>query len=243
MEMIKKIRISTLNEYISNIEKHCCDREDILFRGQEKDYPLVPRIGRLHLAEDLLKTEQKMFREFKRRSRPYLNITHNLSWDWLALAQHHRMATRFLDWTTNPLAALWFAVYRPAVKTRKKEIEHGVVWIFKVNPKDFVDANKNPFEIKRTKVFRPNHVTKRIVAQDGWFTVHCYLKKEKEFIPLEKNTIYVDSLIKIIIPGEKFRGIRYNLDRCGVNDSSLFPDLDGICQHIEWVNSKLEDEK
>jgi hypothetical protein len=71
------------------------------------------------------------------------------------------MATRLLDWTTSPLAALWFAVEKPAV-----DGNDAVVWVFTHAEDDLVaDANAvGPFAVERTRVFQPKHINRRIIA-------------------------------------------------------------------------------
>lgn len=240
--MPKELTINKFTDYTKIIEK-CADSENYFFRGQRTDSILLPRIGRLKLKESLAKSEKKMFNEFKRKSIPFIQNLPKNDWDWLAIAQHHGMATRLLDWTSNPLTALWFAVQYPA-----KEKMHGVVWIFKVPEQDILTPDKlinssiAPFSGKRTKMFQPNCVTNRIVAQNGSFTVHRFIDSRKSFVPLEKNKYYQNCLTKVIIPAKSFTNLRYHLDRFGINHSSMFPDIDGVCKHVEWLNSRLADE-
>src|SRR5579872_5540330 len=83
----------------------------ILYRGQENStWNLLPKIGRRGISTDFLSFEKSIISEFKRLGRTYLaaDILNN-EWDLLALAQHHGLPTRLLDWSTNPLVALWFA--------------------------------------------------------------------------------------------------------------------------------------
>lgn len=236
MSKIRKIIIKSLNSYIKYVKNYCME-EMVLFRGQPEDKPLLPKIARSEFEwkGDILTVERDMIEDFKKRSRPFLDFKPDTDWDLLALAQHYGMATRLLDWTKNPLSALWFAVRKPVKRRNQK----GVVWVFPVKREDVV-GTKDKFEFfepDRTMVFQPAHITKRIVAQDGWFTIHKYMENRRAFIPFEKLRNYRRFLTKLVIPSEFFYDINMQLDKCGVNPASQFPDLDGLCEHIVLSNS------
>jgi hypothetical protein len=234
--------IISLTDFVEKIERNCLDGT-FLFRGQSQDYPLLPKIARINKFKNslnMLEAEQKMLKEFKRKSIPMLDRTPQNDWDWLAQMQHHGLATRLLDWTENPLAALWFAVRKPP-----KNSDPAVVWIFMPKGNDFINSSTDisPFECNSTKVYQPDHISQRIVAQSGWFTVHKYFKDEKVFIPLDNNKLYKKKRIKLTIPTRLFSELRYRLNQCGINSATMFPDLDGLCQQIQWTSAPMADEK
>jgi len=241
-------------KYESHIIKNTADfvkfigdnyvENNTLFRGQPVDKPLLPKLARLKFTSDILTAEKKMIQEFKRRSLPLLDVQPKSSWDWLAIAQHHGMATRLLDWTLNPFAALWFAVNHSPVKKNRRACP-AVVWVLEPKSTDYAPTSSNvsPFTLPFTKIFRPKHLARRLVNQAGWFTIHRFMKTKKRFVPLEKNNRYATKLTKLRIPPASFAYMRFDLDRFNVNASTLFPDVDGLCSHIEWVNTFLEDEE
>jgi hypothetical protein len=63
------------------------------------------------------------------------------------------------------------------------------------------------------------------------------------FLALERNSAYAKRLTKVIVPAERFADIRVELDRCGINTASMFPDFEGLSQHVEWRQSLLSDEQ
>lgn len=231
--------IDGLRDFIKLIEDYRLE-DFLLFRGQDQDWPLLPKIARLNPRETLLNDEEDMVSAFKREAVTFLSTVPTNDWDWLSIAQHHGLPTRLLDWTKNPLAALWFAIRYPA----KDPNSPAVVWIFRPAERDIIKnvSTTSPFDGKRTKVYVPRHVTPRIRAQVAAFTVHKFIATPKRFVPLEKNIQQKHLLHKVLIPAHAFSELRFELDRCGVNASSLFPDLDGLSLHLGWEYSLLSDE-
>jgi hypothetical protein len=226
------------------------NKSDLLFRGQPCDKPLLPKLGRISPKGKLPTIEKLLLNKFDRASLPFREFDPENNWDLLALAQHHGLPTRLLDWTSSALAALWFAVRNPPEKKDKgKGLETGVVWVLCARVDDFrIDTkHSGPFDNKaRTRIFRPKAISPRIVAQSAVFTVHRLQKptadKNFKFVPLETNRNYKNKLVKIIVPPSAFGSIRSELNMLNANAALLFPDLDGLCSHLSWRYSKLRDE-
>jgi hypothetical protein len=250
-ESIPEYEIATVSEFVARIEqikqKQIAkkNKSDVLFRGQPCDKSLLPKIGRVKAKGDLAEIEQLMLKDFDRASLPFREFEPKDEWDLLALAQHHGMATRLLDWTRSATAALWFAVRdAPKKKNGEKGLDNGVVWVLCAEVKDFeLDVRKSkPFDNElRTLIFWPKAITRRIAAQDGIFTIHKLIDG-KRFIALNKNKLYVPKLVRIIIPPDKFASIRQELNMLNANAALFFPDLDGLSSYLTWRYTKLEDE-
>ena len=206
------------------------ENEIILFRGQYTNEPLLPKIARANPRQDSTENEKEMLKEFKRIASTFLTGNMVNEWDLIVYAQHHGMATRLLDWTTNPLAALWFSCMN------EKSKEDSFVYIFFVSEEFLLDrqTQKSPFTRTKTMVFKPEMNSPRIIAQDGWFTVHRYSRKNKIFVPLEKNTDLKRNIVEIKIPGGLKRDLNASLNVFGINYQKIFPDIEGICRHINW---------
>lgn len=208
------------------------DDQFTLYRGQTLDKALLPKIARYEL-KDVEETERGMLEDFKRRSFHLIDYQPGNQWDWLALAQHHGMATRLLDWTENPLIALWFSMSGSHDDIRT---EYAVVWGFNVPKEDIILStdDKDPYRGRTTKVFKPNHITKRISAQFGWFTIHKS-NSDRKFVPFEQNAEYAQRLFKIKVDSRCFKECKMRLHNFGINSSSMYPDIDGLAKHVEWL--------
>ncbi|MFZ4702140.1 MAG: FRG domain-containing protein [Candidatus Methylumidiphilus sp.] len=238
-------RIDSVAGLLQRVVELYTGNHSVLFRGhQVADWILEPRIARTKFrprhSAFVLKAEQRMLDEFERLSVPYLAGREISSpWDRLALAQHHGLPTRLLDWSTNPLVALWFAVAQPPYKNYD-----AAIWAYEANEDNIANLSDDPFNLPRTQIFRPRHHDARIVAQSGWFTVHKYstASKRERFSALDRIEVHRSELRKLIVPRKYFASIREDLARCGIQRCALFPDLSGLCGHLLWQFSPLTDE-
>jgi len=141
-------------------------------------------------------------------------------------------------------STLWFAVEKVPKKNDKESYENGAVWILAGEVDDFrTDTDKiDPLSNKITKIFRSTVISRRISAQTGVFTVHR-VNKDGRMIKFETNANFKKKLSKLIIPFKNFVKIRKQLNILGVNNATLFPDMDGFCKHLTWRFSKYEDER
>jgi len=231
--------IASVGDFVSRLQLGGPARR--LFRGQNIDMCLLPRIMRL--AKDkgirpqaLEKIERKMLDRFRRESVAVLPGARELtSWELLSIAAHRGMPTRLLDWTGNALAALWFAVSSDPPDNE----DRGVVWVVKLTQGNVKTpaASDDVFAPKHTHFFQPFHSDQRIVAQSGWFSV--YRHNRTEFLPLEKLERFRPNLQRMIIPRDDFPAIRKELRQLGIGQASMFPDLSGLGADIqaEFIDS------
>ena len=225
-----KADYSDIRGYMAVLDNQVSDLR--LFRGQTCDKPLLPKIARQNPRIDTTAKEKEMLAELRRRGALLIGKEITDDWELLVYAQHFGMATRLLDWTSNPLAALWFSCFDPDRSSA------GYVYVLEVSDDLLLDrqTQRDPFSVRKTRVLKPNLNNVRIVAQGGWFTTHRYSRKGQRFVPLESNSDIKRRLVQIRVPGSAKSDALKQLDMLGVNSQSLFPDVEGLCKYVNWMH-------
>jgi hypothetical protein len=193
-----------------------------LFRGvTDASHHLIPKIGR---GEFPLKYERHIFSSFCREVPAYMDHSLGSEWELLALAQHHGLPTRLLDWTENPLVAAYFACGH-----RDRD---GA--IYALNTVSVVDPKVSPFTIERVAKYRPRHVTPRITAQRGVFTIHNDPVRPLDVGDSPHKAYRVR---KFVVKASAKHRMLWDLSRFNVNSRALFPGLDGLAAFFCWSYS------
>ncbi len=236
---MKVIEIKTFNELIDTITSDDFTCGHYVFRGvSDKDnHKLIPTIGRID--EDILcglsieEYEIEILNRFKLRANSEIARTPQNDWEWLALAQHHGLPTRLLDWTSSPLIALYFAT-KPNIQpngTIGKCNPNGGA-IYALHTCSYIDTSciYSPLKFEEYGLFYPPHITKRITGQFGLFSIQPDPKKELQN-GFEDD--YARTITKFNFSSEVAKEIQRKLYLLGIRHETVFPDLDGFTYDLK----------
>ena len=223
LAVMKTTRISSFTELLeTTVSKR--DGRNLIYRGMASlDWHLLPSLGRTvpRRSNTKLETlEKRMVKLFKESSLPYLEHRPRTELEWLAMAQHFGLPTRLMDWTYNPLVAIYFAVEQLLG-------EDAVVYALS-GAKTIQNPKIDPYKQRSVQRFRPPYISVRIQQQAGLFTLH----------PDPAAPFDHDGLSRVIIPAALIPPIKRQLFAYGINQKMIYPGLEGVAKDIRYHETK-----
>ncbi len=240
-------------------------RSPFAFRGlSDASYDLKTSLIRLGHAPDVTqRLEPVILRNFQKYA--HRNTGQNDSiWNWLAIAAHHGLPTRLLDWTNSPHIAMHFATieltrydkdgviwcadqhqirrqYLPVALRHALERESAAVFTVDILYRlaDSLEAFDHLSQIPFVIFLEPPALDERIVNQFALFSMMSSPTARLNDWMMQ----HPDTFRRIIIPAELKWEVRDKLDQMNITERILFPGLDGLSNWLRRYYSpkhKLE---
>jgi hypothetical protein len=220
------------------------------FRGVSRTQ-LDLRHGLARLGGDYARKERHLLRNFRKYARRSF-VGDDSTWNWLALAQHHGLPTRLLDWSYSPHVALHFATSDleymdvdgevlvvdfeqvaerlPEVLRQLLEREGSFVFTGEMLSQvaaslgELCRLSEEPFAL----FLEPPSLNERIINQAALFSLISHAD-----VMLDRwLATHPGSCRRIIVSAELKWEVRDKLDQINISERVLFPGLDGLS---EWL--------
>ncbi len=235
------------------------DSRPLWFRGQRSaKWDLRPRIYRPDY-ENAEESEIRLAFEGHGLQLATTNLNRT-KWEWYFLMQHYGAPTRLLDWTGNPLAALYFAIVEEREGVKKDDAAVWALdpWRWNKLHGDGLTGPALP-DWEETKPYLPDleeacdgvrvqkswpiateppSIDRRLASQTARFLLFGKkrdLIKAADRTDLGSRSKKQSRLMQIVISSKKLENMRLELDDLGINHRILFPDLEGLGTHLSWT--------
>ena len=219
----QELRVNSFAQFVDFFEDAICPH--FVFRGvSNHEYGLKSKVGRslekYSSRKDFIIREETLLELFKSKATAHTGMQQLSDWQWICLAQHYGLSTRLLDWTENPLVAMYFA-------SLGNDHLDGAIYSWHFSKAINISTLK-PLSVEKSGFFIPPYLTNRIIAQSSVFSVSANPWKE-----LHED--FEGEIFKFIITKEFKKELKSLLPRLGISRRTIFADLDSYAHDIDTL--------